>query len=145
MKKATGRLFVVLVAALSVCLLFGNAFAKEPYKIGALFAVTGPASFLGEPEKNTAVMLQEQINKAGGINGHPLEIIIEDTKSEEATAVLSAKKLIESDKVLAIIGPSTTGESMALVPILNTAATPLLSCAAGAPITQPVKDRTLDF
>ncbi len=145
MKKATGRLFVVLVAALSVCLLFGNAFAKEPYKIGALFAVTGPASFLGEPEKNTAVMLQEQINKAGGINGHPLEIIIEDTKSEEATAVLSAKKLIESDKVLAIIGPSTTGESMALVPILNTAATPLLSCAAGAPITQPVKDRPWIF
>ena len=90
-------------------------------------------------------MLQEQINKAGGINGHPLEIIIEDTKSEEATAVLSAKKLIESDKVLAIIGPSTTGESMALVPILNTAATPLLSCAAGAPITQPVKDRAWIF
>jgi len=145
MKKATGRLFVVLVAALSVFLLFGNAFAKEPYKIGALFAVTGPASFLGEPEKNTALMLQEQINKAGGINGHPLEIIIEDTKSEEATAVLSAKKLIESDKVLAIIGPSTTGESMALVPILNTAATPLLSCAAGAPITQPVKDRAWIF
>jgi branched-chain amino acid transport system substrate-binding protein len=145
MKKATGKLFVVLVAVLSVFLLFGNAFAKEPYKIGALFAVTGPASFLGEPEKNTAIMLQEQINKAGGINGHPLEIIIEDTKSEEATAVLSAKKLLESDKVLAIIGPSTTGESMALVPILNTAATPLLSCAAGAPITQPAKDRPWIF
>jgi len=145
MKKATGRLFVVLVAALSVFLVFGSAYAKEPYKIGALFAVTGPASFLGEPEKNTAIMLQEQINKAGGINGHPLEIIIEDTKSEEATAVLSAKKLLESDKVLAIIGPSTTGESMALVPILNTAATPLLSCAAGAPITQPVKDRAWIF
>jgi branched-chain amino acid transport system substrate-binding protein len=145
MKKASGTLFVVLVAALSVFLVFGSAYAKEPYKIGALFAVTGPASFLGEPEKNTALMLQEQINKAGGINGHPLEIIIEDTKSEEATAVLSAKKLIESDKVLAIIGPSTTGESMALVPILNTAATPLLSCAAGAPITQPVKDRAWIF
>ena len=145
MKKATGKLFVVLVAALSVFLVFGSAYAKEPYKIGALFAVTGPASFLGEPEKNTAIMLQEQINKAGGINGHPLEIIIEDTKSEEATAVLSAKKLLERDKVLAIIGPSTTGESMALVPILNTAATPLLSCAAGAPITQPVKDRAWIF
>ena len=141
MKKATGKLFVVLVAALSVFLVFGSAYAKEPYKIGALFAVTGPASFLGEPEKNTAIMLQEQINKAGGINGHPLEIIIEDTKSEESRAVLSAKKLLESDKVLAILGPSTTGESMALVPIMNTAKTPLISCAAGAPITQPVKER----
>lgn len=130
-----------MVAVLSVCLLCVNAFAKEPYKIGALLAVTGPASFLGEPEKNTALMLQDQINKAGGINGHPLEIIIEDTKSDETQAVLSAKKLLENDKVLAIIGPSTTGESMALVPIMNTAKTPLLSCAAGAPITQPVKER----
>jgi len=145
MKKAPKRFLVVLIAALSVFLLFVNAYAKEPYKIGALLAVTGPASFLGEPEKNTVLMLKDQINKAGGINGHPLEIIIEDTKSDETQAVLSAKKLLENDKVLAIIGPSTTGESMALVPILNTAATPLLSCAAGAPITQPVKDRTWIF
>jgi branched-chain amino acid transport system substrate-binding protein len=145
MKKATEKIFVVIVAALSFLSLCVNAYAKEPYKIGALFAVTGAASFLGEPEKNTAIMLQEQINKAGGINGHPLEIIIEDTKSDETQAVLSAKKLLESDKVLAIVGPSTTGESMALVPIMNTANTPLLSCAAGAPITQPAKDRPWIF
>jgi len=89
MKRATKKFFVVFLAVLSVFLLVVNAYAKEPYKIGALFAVTGPASFLGEPEKNTALMLQEQINKAGGINGHPLEIIIEDTKSDETQAVLS--------------------------------------------------------
>jgi branched-chain amino acid transport system substrate-binding protein len=145
MRKATGKFVVVFAAVLSVMLLFVNAYAKEPYKIGALFAVTGPASFLGEPEKNTAIMLQEQINKAGGINGHQLEIIIEDTKGDETQAVLSAKKLLENDKVLAIIGPTTTGESMAVIPILNTAKTPLLSCAAGAPITQPVKDRAWIF
>jgi len=126
---------------LCVVLLCANAYAKEPYKIGALLAVTGAASFLGEPEKNTAVMLEEQINKAGGINGHRLEIIIEDTKSDETQAVLAAKKLLENDKVLAIIGPSTTGESMAVVPIMNNAETPLISCAAGAPITLPVKER----
>lgn len=141
MKKARKNFLVVFVVVLSIFLLFVNAYAKEPYKIGALFAVTGAASFLGEPEKNTAIMLQEQINKAGGINGHPLEIIIEDTKSDETQAVLSAKKLLEKDKVLVIIGPSTTGESMALVPIMNNAKTPLISCAAGAPITQPVKER----
>jgi len=131
----------VMIAAFCIVSLSVGAQAKEPFKIGALFAVTGPASFLGEPEKNTAIMLQEQINKAGGINGHPLEIIIEDTKSDETQAVLSAKKLLENDNVLAIIGPSTTGESMALVPIMNNANTLLMSCAAGAPITQPVKDR----
>jgi branched-chain amino acid transport system substrate-binding protein len=145
MKKAKGKFLVVLVAVLSLLLMLVNAYAKEPYQIGALFAVTGPASFLGEPEKNTALMLQDQINKSGGINGHPLEIIIEDTKSDETQAVLSAKKLLENDKVVAIIGPSTTGESMALVPIMNNANTVLLSCAAGAPITQPAKERTWIF
>lgn len=145
MKNVGKAVFAVLVGILSVVLLAGNSYAKEPYKIGALFAVTGAASFLGEPEKNTALMLQEEINKAGGINGHPLEIIIEDTKSDETQAVLVAKKLLEKDNVLAIIGPSTTGESMALVPIMNNAQTVLISCAAGAPITQPVQDRAWIF
>lgn len=145
MRKAAQTLLVVAMSVICIVSLCINAYAKDPYKIGALFAVTGPASFLGEPEKNTAIMLQEQINKAGGINGHPLEIIIEDTKSDETQAVLSAKKLLENDKVLAIIGPSTTGESMALVPIMNNAHTLLLSCAAGAPITQPVKERPWIF
>ncbi len=131
----------VLAVLISVFLLSGTTFAKEPIKVGALFSVTGAASFLGEPEKNTAIMLQDQINKSGGINGSPLEIIIEDTKSDESQAVLAAKKLLDRDKVLAIIGPSTTGESMALVPIMNTAQTPLISCAAGASITNPVSER----
>jgi branched-chain amino acid transport system substrate-binding protein len=141
MMKGEKRIFSAFLVLMSFLFLFGNVHAAEPYKIGAVFAVTGAASFLGEPEKNTAIMLQEQINKAGGINGHPLEVIIEDTKSDETQAVLAAKKLLEKDNVLAIIGPSTTGESMALVPIMNDAKTPLISCAAGAGITNPVEER----
>jgi len=125
----------------SVFAFSANCMAAEPYKIGAIFSVTGAASFLGEPEKNAALMLQDQINTAGGINGHQVEVIIEDSKSDETQAVLAAKKLIERDGVLAIIGPSTTGESMALVPIMNGAKTPLISCATGAGITQPVAER----
>ncbi|MFQ3573018.1 MAG: ABC transporter substrate-binding protein [Thermodesulfovibrionales bacterium] len=115
--------------------------AKETYKIGAVLSVTGPASFLGEPQKNTLLMLQEQINKAGGIKGIPVEVIIEDSKSDETQAVLAVKKLVDKDKVLAIIGPSTTGESMAVIPIVTQAKTPLISCAAGASITQPIGER----
>jgi len=48
------------------------------YKVGAVFSVTGRASFLGDPEKKTAEMLAEQINKAGGINGKKLELVIYD-------------------------------------------------------------------
>ena len=138
MRKSVLAVFLLFMALL---LLPGNTYAKEPYKIGAIFSVTGAASFLGEPEKNTVLMLKDEINKAGGINGTPLEVIIEDSKSDETQAVLAAKKLLEKDNVLAIIGPSTTGESMALVPIMNGAKTPLVSCAAGAGITNPVEER----
>lgn len=138
MRKSVLAVFLLFMALL---LLPGNTYAKEPYKIGAIFSVTGAASFLGEPEKNTVLMLKDEINKAGGINGTPLEVIIEDSKSDETQAVLAAKKLLEKDNVLAIIGPSTTGESMALVPIMNDAKTPLISCAAGAGITNPVEER----
>lgn len=140
--KSMGKLFLFLLTFLAVIMFSSTiSYSKEPYKIGAIFSVTGAASFLGEPEKNTIIMLVEQINKAGGINGHPLEVIIEDSKSDETQAVLAAKKLLEKDKVLAIIGPSTTGESMALVPIMTQAKTPMISVAAGANITQPVKER----
>ncbi len=132
---------VILIACFIVFSLSNSLFAKEPIKIGAIFSVTGAASFLGEPQKNTVLMLAEQINKAGGINGHPIEVIIEDSKSDESQAVLAAKKLIERDRVVAIIGPSTTGESMALIPIVTSAKIPLISCAAGANITTPVSER----
>ncbi|MGD0919906.1 MAG: ABC transporter substrate-binding protein, partial [Thermodesulfobacteriota bacterium] len=69
------------------------------HKIGFVASITGPASWLGEPQKNTAVMLQEWINAAGGIKGVPIEIMIEDSKGMEADAVLATKKLIEKDHV----------------------------------------------
>lgn len=133
--------FLTFLIFLVVAFLSGNSFAKEPIKIGAILSITGPASFIGEPEKNTILMLAEEINKKGGINGRPLQVIIEDSKSEETQAVLSARKLIEKDKVVAIIGPSTTGESMAVIPIVTQAKIPMVSLAAGTGITQPVKER----
>ena len=107
------------------------------HKIGFLTAITGPASLLGEPQKNTAIMLQEWINAAGGIRGVPIEIVIEDSKSVEADAVLVTRKLIEKDNVLVVIGSTTTGESMAMVPICEQAKTPMISMAAGLSIVTP--------
>jgi len=113
---------------------------KASYTIGAVFSVTGGASLLGEPERNTAKMVEEWVNGAGGIQGHPLKVIIEDSKSEEGQAVLGVRKLLVKDKVLAVIGPSTTGESMAVVPIMEKAQTPLISCAAGLSIITPKEE-----
>ena len=117
----------------------GQVIAAEPIKIGALFSVSGPAAFLGEPERNTAQMLVNEINKAGGIKGRQLELIVIDTQGDATKAVQGVNKLIKDDKVVAIIGPSTTGESMAVIPVVEKAEIPLISCAAGIKITDPVK------
>ena len=117
----------------------GAAFAAAPIKIGALFAVTGPASFLGEPERNSAQMVVDEINKAGGVRGHKLELITYDTGGDATKAVQLANKLIKNDHVFAIIGPSTTGDTMAVIPVVEKAGIPLISCAAGIKITEPVK------
>ncbi len=113
--------------------------AKEPYRIGAIFSVTGPTSFIGDPEKKTLEMLVEEINRAGGINGHPVEAIIYDTQGEETLAVQKFMRLVMQDRVLAIIGPSRTGTSLAVAPLAERYRVPLISCAAGIKIVEPVK------
>jgi branched-chain amino acid transport system substrate-binding protein len=124
------------------CLLLiftGNSWSQETIKIGGLFAVTGPPSFLGEPERNTANMVVDQINKAGGIKGRKLKLVYYDTQGDATKAVQAATRLIKEDLVSAIIGPSTTGETMAVIPVVENAGIPLISCAAGIKITEPVK------
>jgi branched-chain amino acid transport system substrate-binding protein len=121
-------------------LLSGSAaFAAATVKIGGLFSVTGPASFLGEPEKKTLEMLVRDLNARGGINGVKLEAVIYDTTGDATKAVQLATRLIKDDQVSVIVGPSTTGESMAVIPVAEKNRIPLISCAAGIKITEPVK------
>ena len=123
--RKKGKIVVGVVVAIVIVLLLVGPLSiwrwvpmfREPpvtYKVGAIFAVTGPAAWLGTPERNTAKMIEEEVNKAGGINGHPLEIIIEDTVGDATKAVTATKKLITKDQVLAIVGPSRSGTTMAL-------------------------------
>ncbi|MDD2365410.1 MAG: ABC transporter substrate-binding protein [Desulfuromonadaceae bacterium] len=131
--------FINLIFAAVTLLFSTNVFAAETIKIGALFAVTGPAAFLGEPERNSAKMVVDEINKAGGVKGHKLELVVYDTTGDATKAVQLATKLIKDDKVIAIIGPSTTGETMAVIPVAEKGQVPLISCSAGSKITDPVK------
>jgi len=112
---------------------------KGTYKVGAVFSVTGRTSFLGDPEKKTAEMITEQINKAGGINGHKLELIVYDTEGDATKTTLAVKKLITQDKVCAIIGPSLSGTSLAVVPLAEQYKIPLISCAASYKIVHDDK------
>lgn len=110
----------------------------ETIKVGAIFAVTGGASFLGGPEARSAEMVVEEINKAGGINGNTIELIVKDSGGNPEKAISFAKQLIEEEKVLAIIGPSTSGESMKIKKIAEEGKTTLLSCGAAEVIVNPV-------
>ena len=133
-KESIGKGAVCLMAAVLVVSLIlipvVKVHAVDPYKVGAVFSVTGRASFLGDPEKKTALMLQEQINKKGGINGHPLELVIYDDEGDSTKCALAVRKLITQDKVCAIMGPSLSGLSLAVLPEAEKHEIPLVSCAA---------------
>lgn len=111
--------------------------APEPIKIGAVFAITGPASFLGEPEAQTARMLAEKINAQGGVNGRPIELLVKDSQGDETRGRNAVTDLIRED-VVAIIGPSRSGTTLAVSNLCNQQQVPLISCAASQKITNPV-------
>ena len=134
MKIGKAAAVILCIIALAV----GPAFAADTIKVGALLAVTGPASFLGAPEAKTLEMLVEEVNAKGGINGKKIELIIKDTGASPEKAVSFAKQLIDEEKVFAIIGPSTSGETMQIKNIAEENKTILISCAAVEVIVNPV-------
>ncbi|RPJ07952.1 MAG: ABC transporter substrate-binding protein [Spirochaetaceae bacterium] len=120
---------------LSAC---GGAAKQGTIKIGAVLAVTGPAGNLGAPEKKTLEMLVADINKNGGVNGQQIQLIVKDTQASADNAVSFTKQLIEEEKVLAIIGPTTSGESLAVKKLAEDNKVILISCAAAESIVIPV-------
>lgn len=130
-------MIILLGSMLIFGLMIQPALAK--HKIGAVFSVTGRASFLGDPEKKSAEMVVEQINKNGGINGEKVELIVYDDEGDATKCNLSIKKLITQDKVVAVIGPSLSGLSMAVIPVVEGQKIPLVSCAASYKIVHNEK------
>jgi branched-chain amino acid transport system substrate-binding protein len=117
----------------------GSALAQEPIRIGAFLSVTGPASFLGDPEQKTLEMLIERINADGGVLGRKLQLISYDDGGDAEKARTFAKRLLEQDRVDAIVGGSTTGATMAAVPLVEAAQTPFISLAGAVVIIEPTK------
>ncbi len=111
---------------------------KSPIPIGGIFSITGPASNLGDPEAKSVRMLVDAINARGGIQGRPIELYLEDDQGNETSAVNAANQLIKKN-VVAIIGPSRSGTTLAIVDLCDQVGVPLISCAAAAVITEPVR------
>jgi branched-chain amino acid transport system substrate-binding protein len=127
-------------AIVAACLTWaGAAVAADPIRIGAILSVTGPASFLGEPEKKTLEYYVNKINAQGGVIGRPIDLVIYDDGGASDKAVSFTKRLIEADKVDLLIGGTTTGTTMAAVPLAERGAVPFISLAGGVPIIEPVK------
>ncbi|HCW93250.1 MAG TPA: ABC transporter substrate-binding protein, partial [Flexistipes sinusarabici] len=104
MKKLT---FILLILVIStVC--------YAEIRLGALFSTTGPASFLGMPEKQTLEMLVEEANSNGGINGEKIELFLYDTRGIDAEARKKFIRLVKKDRVDAVIGPTRSGSTLAI-------------------------------
>ncbi len=128
-----------LVAGTALVLGAFGAIAAEPIKIGSVLSVTGPAAFLGDPELKTLQLYVDDINKKGGVIGRPLQLVHYDDGSDANKANSFAKRLIEDDKVDILVGGTTTGSTMSMVPLAEKSGTPFVSLAGAVVIIEPVK------
>ena len=128
-----------LLAGAAALLAAPGAWAQEPVRVGAFLSVTGPAAFLGDPELKTLELYVERINAAGGVLGRKLQLVSYDDAGDAEKARTFAKRLIEQDKVDLIVGGSTTGTTMAVVPMVEQAGVPFVSLAGAVGIVEPAK------
>ncbi len=137
--KPSGALtWIVLVLIIIGGIFFFTRSAKAPeatgpLKVGVLLPMTGDAATYGEAARNIYQIAADEINKAGGVKGRPLELIVEDSKCNGKDAANAAQKLVNVDYVQIIIGGFCSGESMAAVPIAAAAKVALFSAGSSNP------------
>ena len=129
----------IALAALGLAFSLNALSQNEPIRIGAFLSVTGPAAFLGDPEQKTLELYVEKLNAQGGVLGRKLQLFAYDSAGDAEKARGYVKRLIEQDKVDVIVGGSTTGETMAAVPLAEAAGVPFVSLAGAVVIVEPVK------
>jgi branched-chain amino acid transport system substrate-binding protein len=129
-------IFITACLAVSGC---GTTAQAGKFKVGVILSLSGPAAPLGQSEQRSINLLKSQLDKQGGINGQPVEFIIQDDESDPAKASVAANKLIQQDKVPVLIGCSSSGSTLAIMPIAEKAQVPVVAMAAGTQVTQPVK------
>src|ERR1700745_1206656 len=125
------------VIALGLASAVGQASAQV--KVGAVLSITGPASFLGDPEKKTLEMYVDNSNPKGGVNGQKLQLVVYDDGGDANAARTFATRLVEEDKVVAMVGGTTTGATLAMIPVFEEAQIPLISLAGAIQIIEPVR------
>jgi branched-chain amino acid transport system substrate-binding protein len=134
----------LIVLALLIATALAFSCASQPQtadhttiEIGFFGDLTGPTFNFGLSAKNGVLMAADEINQAGGINGHKIDIVIEDDKGSPEEAALAAGKLIDRYKTVAIIGAGASGNSLAAAPKAQAARVPLIAPSSTNPaVTQ---------
>jgi branched-chain amino acid transport system substrate-binding protein len=139
-----GKCVWLLIAAVTAIMILSGtgciaAAKKTPYVIGAIFSTTGDNAPLGVPERNTVELLVKQVNARGGIKGRPVKVEFYDDAGKPEQAVQACQQLLANKNVVAIIGPTLTGPSLAIAGMCQDAKMPLISCAASVKIVNPVR------
>ncbi|MCK1394452.1 ABC transporter substrate-binding protein [Bradyrhizobium sp. 1] len=140
MSKSFCRMSLLAACALLVVTApvgLGVAQAGDTIKIGAIYATSGSASFLGIPEERALRLKVDELNRAGGINGRKIEAVVYDTEGNGTKAVQQLRRLIENDKVDVVVGPSTSGESLLALPVANEARIPIIMHAGTEKVFTP--------
>src|ERR1035438_6062507 len=130
--------FTVIAGIGLLALLAAGLQASAQIKIGAVLSVSGPASFLGDPEKKTLEIYVDEINAKGGVNSQKLQLVVYDDAGNANNARTFATRLVEEDKVVAMVGGSTTGATLAMIPVFEDANIPFISLAGAIQIVEPV-------
>ena len=130
----TKRLGFWLAVGAAILAFDGTAQAQEAgtIKIGSVLSVTGPAAYLGDPEERTLRLYVDQINGEGGVLGKQLELVVYDDGGDPSKAKTFAQRLVEEDEVVAMLGGTSTGTTMAMIPVFEDAEVPFISFAGGS-------------
>lgn len=137
--KETFLTTLAIGASAITIVLAQPAAAQSSVKVGSVLSVTGPSSFLGEPEDKTLRMYVDKINAAGGVAGKKIELVIYDDGGDANKARTFATRLVEDDKVIAMVGGTTTGSTMAMIPVFEDAQIPFISLAGAIEVVDPVR------
>lgn len=114
-------------------------------RLGVVLELSGPASIWGQPQRDSVQMLADDVNAKGGVRGQKVELVVYDNESKETNSLVLAKRLVEQDRVVGIIGAGTTPTTMPMVPYVTQAEVPLISMGSSDAIIKPPEQRRWAF
>ncbi|KEA64449.1 Leucine-, isoleucine-, valine-, threonine-, and alanine-binding protein [Marinobacterium lacunae] len=136
---------VVTVSALMASCLLAAAAQAEDIKIGALLETSGPLASLGQPTLEGAQLAVDEVNAAGGINGDKVVLVNINSESDNTRTVMGLRRLLSQEKVIALIGPSSSGSNYSIVDAVEHAKVPMIANGASIGIVAPLDKRRYTF